>query len=57
MEKIPEGEYMSAEPIVRSVNEVGELWVHILLMMLSFGIIFPTGMVLGVSHCYLGLKQ
>lgn len=24
------------------------LWIHILLMMLSFGIIFPTGMVLGV---------
>ena len=25
------------------------LWAHILLMMLTFGIIFPTGMVLGVS--------
>jgi hypothetical protein len=25
------------------------LWAHILLMMLAFGVIFPTGMVLGVS--------
>jgi len=25
------------------------LWIHILLMMLSFGIIFPFGMVLGVG--------
>jgi hypothetical protein len=26
------------------------LWAHILLMILSFGIIFPAGMVLGVSR-------
>jgi len=25
------------------------LWVHILLQMLAFGVIFPTGMVLGVG--------
>lgn len=25
------------------------LWIHILLQMLAFGIIFPLGMVLGVS--------
>lgn len=28
------------------------LWAHILLMMLSFGIIFPAGMVLGVSGLF-----
>lgn len=44
MEKIQEGEYMSADPI----DSI--LWVHILLMMLSFGIIFPTGMVLGITR-------
>lgn len=44
MSKIVEGSYISAEPIDAT------LWVHILLMMLSFGIIFPTGMVLGITR-------
>jgi hypothetical protein len=25
------------------------LWIHILLQMLAFGVIFPTGMILGVG--------
>ncbi|RFU24457.1 hypothetical protein B7463_g11873, partial [Scytalidium lignicola] len=39
---LPEGQYMSEDPI----DSI--LWTHILLMMLSFGIIFPAGMVLGI---------
>ena len=40
--KVPEGEAVSEEPIdVR-------LWTHILLMTLTFGILFPLGMVLGI---------
>ncbi|TAQ90816.1 hypothetical protein B7494_g875 [Chlorociboria aeruginascens] len=42
MEKIQDGEAMSADPI----DSI--LWIHILLQMLAFGIIFPTGMVLGI---------
>ncbi|CCU82757.1 hypothetical protein similar to YTP1 [Blumeria hordei DH14] len=42
MTKVVAGELMTNEPIDST------LWVHILLMMLSFGIIFPTGMVLGL---------
>ncbi|KAA8568550.1 hypothetical protein EYC84_007570 [Monilinia fructicola] len=42
MSKIQEGEAMSIEPIDST------LWVHILLQMFAFGIIFPTGMVLGI---------
>ncbi|KUJ13122.1 uncharacterized protein LY89DRAFT_756530 [Mollisia scopiformis] len=42
MSKIQEGEFASEDPIDAI------LWVHILLQMVAFGIIFPTGMVLGV---------
>ncbi|CAG8950553.1 hypothetical protein HYFRA_00002761 [Hymenoscyphus fraxineus] len=42
-EKIVEGEAASSDPM----DSI--LWIHILLMMLSFGIIFPTGMVLGMT--------
>ncbi|KAG4430661.1 hypothetical protein IFR05_013858 [Cadophora sp. M221] len=42
MSKIVTGEWISDDPIDAI------LWIHILLMMLSFGIIFPTGMVLGI---------
>ncbi|CZT10431.1 hypothetical protein WAI453_012060 [Rhynchosporium graminicola] len=42
--KIVTGEWISNEPI----DSI--LWIHILLMMLSFGIIFPTGMVLGITR-------
>ncbi len=27
------------------------LWIHILFQMLTFGVLFPLGMVLGVSLC------
>ncbi|KAH8647071.1 hypothetical protein BGZ60DRAFT_424047 [Tricladium varicosporioides] len=42
MNKVQEGEAFSPDPLDAI------LWIHILLMMLSFGIIFPTGMVLGI---------
>ena len=42
LDKIPEGDVISPDPIDAI------LWTHILLMTLSFGIIFPTGMVLGL---------
>ncbi|KAI1002594.1 hypothetical protein K3495_g5606 [Podosphaera aphanis] len=42
MSKIVTGEIISTDPI----DSI--LWVHILLMTLSFGIIFPTGLVLGM---------
>ncbi|KAK9247397.1 hypothetical protein V1506DRAFT_470741 [Lipomyces tetrasporus] len=42
-EEIPEGEYISVEPI----DSI--LWIHIALMMLAFGIIFPVGMILGMT--------
>ncbi|KAL6712813.1 hypothetical protein ACLMJK_009654 [Lecanora helva] len=41
-EDIPEGEAISAEPI----DSI--LWVHILMQVFAFGIVFPTGMVLGI---------
>lgn len=41
---IQEGETVSQEPIDTI------LWIHIFIMMLAFGVIFPVGMVLGVSH-------
>ena len=41
-EAIPEGEAISSEPMDTT------LWVHILLQTLAWGIIFPTGMVLGL---------
>ncbi|KAK9370936.1 hypothetical protein V1509DRAFT_615265 [Lipomyces kononenkoae] len=40
---IPEGQYISVEPI----DSI--LWVHIALMMLAFGVIFPVGMILGMT--------
>jgi hypothetical protein len=41
-ESVPEGEAISPEPIDST------LWVHILVQILAWGIIFPTGMVLGL---------
>jgi hypothetical protein len=41
-EAIPEGEAISEEPMDTT------LWIHILLQTLAWGIIFPTGMVLGL---------
>ncbi|KAL9112866.1 MAG: hypothetical protein Q9227_002943 [Pyrenula ochraceoflavens] len=42
MDKIPEGAGVSDDPIDAT------LWIHILLQTLAFGLIFPTGMVLGI---------
>ncbi|KZF22602.1 hypothetical protein L228DRAFT_229761 [Xylona heveae TC161] len=41
-DEIPEGQAVSAEPLDTI------LWIHIAIQMLAFGIIFPTGMVLGI---------
>ncbi|KAI9837529.1 MAG: hypothetical protein M1819_007180 [Sarea resinae] len=41
-DEIPEGEGVSKDPIDTI------LWIHIAIQMFSFGIIFPTGMVLGI---------
>lgn len=41
-ENVPEGEAISPDPLGT------KLWIHILLQCLAFGIIFPTGMVLGL---------
>ncbi|KIW76281.1 hypothetical protein Z517_11027 [Fonsecaea pedrosoi CBS 271.37] len=41
-DKIPEGEAVSPDPLD------SRLWIHILLMIVSFGMIFPYGMVLGI---------
>ncbi|GES66937.1 integral membrane protein [Aspergillus terreus] len=41
-ENVPEGAAISEDPIDST------LWVHMILMGLSFGIIFPLGMVLGI---------
>ncbi|EME43145.1 hypothetical protein DOTSEDRAFT_45128 [Dothistroma septosporum NZE10] len=41
-DKIPEGQVISVEPIDTT------LWVHILIQSVAWGIIFPTGMVLGL---------
>jgi hypothetical protein len=43
MNKIEEGHAISDDPI----DSI--LWIHILVQSLAWGIIFPTGMVLGVS--------
>ncbi|WQF90136.1 Putative protein YTP1 [Colletotrichum destructivum] len=40
---IQEGETVSQEPIDTT------LWIHIFIMMLAFGVIFPVGMVLGMT--------
>lgn len=40
--KVPEGEAISEEPLDL------RLWIHILLMTLTFGLLFPLGMVLGL---------
>ncbi|PGH10124.1 hypothetical protein AJ80_07575 [Polytolypa hystricis UAMH7299] len=40
--KLPEGEAISGDPI----DSV--LWIHMILMGVTFGLIFPTGMVLGI---------
>ncbi|WPH00790.1 Hypothetical protein R9X50_00362000 [Acrodontium crateriforme] len=41
-EEIPAGEAISAKPIDNT------LWIHILLQSFAWGIVFPTGMVLGL---------
>ena len=41
-DKIPEGQVVSPDPIDNT------LWAHILIQCLAWGIIFPTGMVLGL---------
>lgn len=42
MDKIEEGQAVSADPIDTI------LWVHILIQTLAWGVLFPTGMVLGI---------
>lgn len=42
--EMPSGEHTTAEPID------GILWGHILIMALSFGILFPSGLVLGLAR-------
>lgn len=42
-DKIEEGHAISADPI----DSI--LWIHILIQSMAWGIIFPLGMVLGVS--------
>ncbi|KAL8756560.1 MAG: hypothetical protein Q9199_002841 [Rusavskia elegans] len=41
-DKIPEGEAVSPDPIDST------LWIHIIIQIVAFGIVFPTGMVLGI---------
>lgn len=41
---MPSGEHTTGEPID------GILWAHILIMVLSYGIIFPVGLVLGLTR-------
>jgi hypothetical protein len=41
--QIPEGETISLEPLDTI------LWIHILIQMLAYGVIFPVGMVLGMT--------
>lgn len=41
---IAEGETTTKEPLDST------LWIHIFLMMLAFGVIFPAGMVLGITR-------
>ncbi|KAK2778687.1 hypothetical protein FQN53_001715 [Emmonsiellopsis sp. PD_33] len=40
--KLPEGQAISGDPID------AVLWIHMILMTVAFGLIFPTGMVLGI---------
>ncbi|KAL8909600.1 MAG: hypothetical protein Q9207_000098 [Kuettlingeria erythrocarpa] len=58
-DKVPEGEGVSPDPIVGlppygvrhswlTHSQDSTLWIHILIQILAFGLIFPTGMVLGV---------
>ncbi|KAF1998881.1 hypothetical protein P154DRAFT_523714 [Amniculicola lignicola CBS 123094] len=42
LDKIEEGQYVSEDPIDST------LWTHILVQALAWGILFPTGMVLGI---------
>ncbi|MDI1491725.1 MAG: hypothetical protein OHK93_002935 [Ramalina farinacea] len=44
MDEIPEGEAVSAKPL----DSI--LWTHIMIQILAWGIIYPTGMVLGIVH-------
>jgi hypothetical protein len=41
-EDIPQGEAITPDPIDST------LWWHICIMIVAFGILFPTGMVLGI---------
>ncbi|KAI4190500.1 MAG: hypothetical protein L6R41_000735 [Letrouitia leprolyta] len=43
-DNIPEGEVISPDPIDTT------LWIHIFIQILAFGLVFPTGMVLGIIH-------
>lgn len=43
-DEVPEGEAISAEPI----DSI--LWIHMILMAVTFGVIFPFGMVLGITR-------
>ncbi|BCR85020.1 Ytp1 family protein [Aspergillus chevalieri] len=43
-EQVPEGSAVSEDPIDST------LWIHMILMGLAFGIIFPLGMVLGITR-------
>lgn len=40
---------MHARLLIIMIVQDSILWIHILLQMFAFGIIFPTGMVLGVG--------
>ena len=62
--KIPEGETISLDPIVRGLTIWGDamavqeylhktgqdstLWIHIFIQMFAYGVVFPIGMVFGV---------
>jgi len=48
---IPEGEGISNTPI----DSI--LWTHILVQTLAWGILFPTGMVLGVRQPHMSILQ
>ncbi|KAH7051027.1 putative integral membrane protein [Macrophomina phaseolina] len=44
MDNIEEGQYASSDPID------AVLWIHILLQSLAWGVLYPTGMVLGITR-------
>lgn len=48
---IPEGDGISNNPI----DSI--LWIHILLQTLAWGILFPTGMILGVRRPHMSILQ